>query len=225
MARRGERNALDFRQIIFRERARQFFGRDPRGSRPHGVLEDLWGMALLLAFSRGVDWMSDKFGRVADWCVLLACAVSAGNALSRYGFNISSNGWLEVQWYFFAAVVMLGASHTLYRNEHVRVDLIFGSLSERGRLYVDIFGLLVFLLPGMMLLAWMTWPYFWDSLMRDEFSPAPGGLVRWPAKLLMPLGFFLLVLQGLSELVKRIALLQGLSDEVDVVTVYQRPEQ
>lgn len=182
-------------------------------------------MALLLAFSRGVDWMNDKFGRVADWCVLLACAVSAGNALSRYGFNISSNGWLEVQWYFFAAVVMLGASHTLYRNEHVRVDLIFGSLGERGRLYVDIFGLLVFLLPGMLLLAWMTWPYFLDSLMREEFSPAPGGLIRWPAKLLMPLGFFLLVLQGLSELVKRIALLRGLSDEVDVVIEYQRPEQ
>jgi len=182
-------------------------------------------MALLLAFSRGVDWMTEKFGRVADWCVLLACAVSAGNALSRYGFNLSSNGWLEVQWYFFAAVVMLGASHTLYRNEHVRVDLVFGSLGERGRLYVDIFGLVAFLLPGMLLLAWMTWPYFVEALVRDEISPAPGGLIRWPAKLLMPLGFFLLVLQGLSELVKRVALLRGLAGQVDVVTEYSRPEQ
>jgi TRAP-type mannitol/chloroaromatic compound transport system permease small subunit len=182
-------------------------------------------MALLLAFSRGVDWVNEKFGRVADWCVLLACAVSAGNALSRYGLNISSNAWLEIQWYFFAAVVMLGASYTLHRNEHVRVDLVFGALGDRGRLYVDIFGIVFFLLPGMMLLAWMTWPYFLDSLLREEISPAPGGLIRWPAKLLMPLGFFLLVLQGLSELVKRIALLRGLNGEVDVVTEYHRPEQ
>ncbi len=182
-------------------------------------------MKLLLAFSRGVDGMNEKFGRVADWCVLLACAISAGNAISRYGLNLSSNAWLEVQWYFFAAVVMLGASHTLYRNEHVRVDLVFGALSDRGRLYVDIFGLVFFLLPGMLLLAWMTWPYFLDSFLRAEASPAPGGLIRWPAKLLMPLGFFLLVLQGLSELVKRIALLRGQPGEVDIVTDYHRPEQ
>jgi TRAP-type mannitol/chloroaromatic compound transport system permease small subunit len=100
-------------------------------------------MGLLLAFSRGVDWMGEKFGRLADWCILLACAISAGNALSRYGFNFSSNAWLEVQWYLFAAVVMLGASDTLFRNEHVRVDLLYGWMSERGRLYVDIFGFIV----------------------------------------------------------------------------------
>ncbi|WP_424811490.1 TRAP transporter small permease subunit [Roseococcus sp. YIM B11640] len=182
-------------------------------------------MGLLLAFSRGVDWVNEKFGRVADWCVFLACAISAGNALSRYGLNISSNAWLEVQWYFFAAVVMLGASYTLFRNEHVRVDLVYGALGDRGRLYVDIFGLIVFLLPSMALLGWMTWPYFLDALQRQEMSPAPGGLIRWPAKLLMPLGFFLLILQGLSELIKRIALLRGSMDGAEVVTEYHRPEQ
>lgn len=183
-------------------------------------------MRWLLAFSRGVDGMNEKFGRLADWCVLLACAVSAGNALSRYGFNISSNGWLEVQWYLFAAVVMLGASYTLHRNEHVRVDLIFGSLGERARLKVDIFGFIFFLLPGMALLAWMTWPYFMDSLLREEISPAPGGLIRWPAKLLMPLGFALIFLQGLSELFKRIAALKGMTaGEAELISDYHRPEQ
>ncbi|MBX9749158.1 MAG: TRAP transporter small permease subunit [Roseococcus sp.] len=182
-------------------------------------------MGLLLAFSRGVDWMGEKFGRVADWCILLACAISAGNALSRYGFNASSNAWLEVQWYLFAAVVMLGASYTLFRNEHVRVDLLYGWMSDRGRLYVDIFGLIVFLLPAMILLTWMTWPFFMDSFLRNEGSASPGGLLRWPAKFLLPLGFFLLVLQGLSELIKRIALLRGPVEGVAVVTEYQRPEQ
>jgi len=169
--------------------------------------------------------MNEKFGRMADWCILLACAISAGNALSRYGFNISSNAWLEVQWYLFAAVVMLGASYTLFRNEHVRVDLLYGWMSDRGRLYVDIFGLILFLLPAMILLTWMTWPFFLDSLMRNEGSASPGGLLRWPVKLLLPLGFFLITLQGLSELIKRVALLRGPVQGVAVVTEYQRPEQ
>jgi TRAP-type mannitol/chloroaromatic compound transport system permease small subunit len=182
-------------------------------------------MGVLLAFSRGVDGMNAQFGRVADWCILLACAISAGNALSRYGFNFSSNAWLEVQWYLFAAVVMLGASYTLFRNEHVRVDLFYGWMSERGRLYVDIFGVIVFLLPAMILLAWMTWPFFLDSFLRNEGSASPGGLLRWPAKLLLPLGFFLLILQGLSELIKRLALLAGPVEGIAVVTEYQRPEQ
>ena len=182
-------------------------------------------MGVLLAFSRGVDGMNAQFGRLADWCILLACAISAGNALSRYGLNFSSNAWLEVQWYLFTAVVMLGASYTLFRNEHVRVDLIYGWISERGRLYVDIFGFIVFLLPAMILLAWMTWPFFLDSFLRGEGSASPGGLLRWPAKLLLPLGFSLLILQGLSELIKRLAMLQGPVEGVAVVTEYQRPEQ
>lgn len=183
-------------------------------------------MRWLLAFSRGVDGMNEKFGRLADWCVLLACAVSAGNALSRYGFNISSNGWLEVQWYLFAAVVMLGASYTLHRNEHVRVDLIFGSLGERARLKVDIFGFIFFLLPGMALLAWMTWPFFLDAWTRSETSSNAGGLLRWPVKLILPIGFALIFLQGVSELIKRVAALAGTpASEAELVAEYVRPEQ
>ena len=182
-------------------------------------------MGPLLAFSRGVDVVNERFGRVADWCILLACVISAGNALSRYGLNLSSNAWLEVQWYLFAAVVMLGASYTLFRNEHVRVDLFYGWMSERGRLWVDVFGLITFLLPAMILLAWMTWPFFLDSFMRNEGSASPGGLLRWPVKLLLPLGFTLLIFQGLSELIKRVALLCSPVEGIAIITEYQRPEQ
>ncbi len=182
-------------------------------------------MGPLLAFSRGVDAVNERFGRVADWCILLACVISAANALSRYGLNVSSNAWLEVQWYLFAAVVMLGASYTLFRNEHVRVDLFYGWMTERGRLWVDVFGIIVFLLPAMILLAWMTWPFFLDSFLRNEGSASPGGLLRWPAKLLLPLGFTLLIFQGLSELIKRAALLRGPVEGIAAITEYQRPEQ
>lgn len=179
-------------------------------------------MGPLLAFSRGVDTLNALFGRVADWMVLAACAVSAGNAVVRYGISISSNAWLELQWYLFAGIVMLGASYTLQRNEHVRVDLVYGSVGPRARLWIDVFGLIVFLLPGMLLLAVMTWPFFLDSFLRGEGSPNAGGLLRWPVKVMMPLGFGLLVLQGLSELVKRIAALRGMDAHL---ADYQRPEQ
>jgi TRAP-type mannitol/chloroaromatic compound transport system permease small subunit len=188
-----------------------------------------WGaparMGPLLAFSRAVDAVNAAFGRLADWMVLAACAISAGNAFVRYGLSTSSNAWLEVQWYLFAGMVMLGASYTLKRNEHVRVDVLFGSLGERARLWVDVLGLIFFLLPAMALLAWMTWPFFVDSWVRMEGSPNAGGLLRWPVKLLMPLGFALITLQGVSELIKRTALLRGVSPEAEVVTEYHRPEQ
>ena len=182
-------------------------------------------MAPLLAFSRVVDTVSAAFGKVADWMVLLSCVISAGNAFVRYGVSYSSNAWLEVQWYLFAGMVMLGASYTLFRNEHVRVDLVYGNLGERARLWVDVFGFIFFMLPAVMLLAWMTWPFFVDSFLREEGSPNAGGLLRWPVKIVMPLGFFLLTLQGLSELIKRIALLHGDRVEAEVVTEYHRPEQ
>jgi TRAP-type mannitol/chloroaromatic compound transport system permease small subunit len=179
----------------------------------------------LLGFSRAVDELNARFGRLADWCVLLACAISAGNAFARYGFNFSSNAWIEAQWYLFAAMVMLGASYTLFRNEHVRVDIVYGMLGERARHWVDVFGLVFFLLPAMALLAWMTWPFFVESWVRNEGSAAPGGLLRWPAKLMLPLGFGLLVLQGLSELIKRVALLRGIALPPGRVHTYQKPEQ
>ena len=183
-------------------------------------------MGPLLAFSRGVDKLNAAVGKLADWAVLLACGISAGNAFVRYGVSYSSNAWLEVQWYFFAAIIMLGASYTFFRNEHVRVDLVYGNLSERARIWVDVFGIILFLLPATVLLAWMTWPFFVDSFVRTEGSPNAGGLIRWPVKILMPLGFLLLTLQGLSELVKRIVLLQGEKVEgVEVVVEYHRPDQ
>ncbi|WP_424134686.1 TRAP transporter small permease subunit [Roseomonas chloroacetimidivorans] len=182
-------------------------------------------MKPLLAFSRVVDDVNAFFGRIADWLTLLACAVSAGNAFVRYGISYSSNAWLEVQWYFFAGMVMLGASYTLFRNEHVRVDILFGSLSERARLWVDVFGIVVFLLPAMLLLAWMTWPFFLDSWYRGEGSQNAGGLIRWPVKILLPVGFALVALQGVSELIKRIALLRGMRPESEAVVAYERPLQ
>jgi TRAP-type mannitol/chloroaromatic compound transport system permease small subunit len=182
-------------------------------------------MGGLLAFSRAVDRMNQFFGKIADWTVLLSCAISAGNAFVRYGISYSSNAWLEVQWYLFAATVMLGASYTLFRNEHVRVDLVYGNLGERARLWVDVFGFIFFMLPAVILLTWMTWPFFVDSFIRGEGSPNAGGLLRWPVKLLMPVGFFLLVLQGFSELIKRIALLRGIRPDAEVVVEYHRPEQ
>ena len=183
-------------------------------------------MGPLLAFSRGVDAMNAAFGRIADWMVLLACVVSAGNAFLRYGFSQGSNAWLEAQWYLFAGIVMLGASYTLFRNEHVRVDLIYGWLSERSRLWVDVVGIALFLLPAMALLAWMSWPFFLDSWAQNETSSSPGGLLRWPMKLLMPLGFAVITAQGLSELIKRIAVLRGhWVPEDQLHAAYTRPEQ
>ncbi|MBW8269126.1 TRAP transporter small permease subunit [Caldovatus aquaticus] len=183
-------------------------------------------MRLLLRFSRAMDRLSTAFGSVADWMVLLSCAISAANAFLRYGISYSSNAWLEAQWYLFAGMVMLGASYTLLRNEHVRVDLVYGALGERAKLWVDVIGTLVFLLPGMALLAWMTWPVFLDSFLRDEGSPNPGGLLRWPVKVLMPVGFALMTLQGLSELIKRVALLRGVPlGGAELHAEYHRPEQ
>lgn len=182
-------------------------------------------MGGLLAFSRAVDAVNERFGRVADWLVLAACVVSAGNAVVRYGLSMSSNAWLEVQWYLFAGVVMLGAAHTLNKNAHVRVDLVYSSVSARTRLWIDVFGIIFFLLPGMLLLAWMTWPFFWDALIRGEGSPNAGGLLRWPVKILMPIGFTLVAVQGLSELVKRVAALRGIDPEAAQLAEYQRPEQ
>lgn len=182
-------------------------------------------MGPFLAYSRAVDKISAAFGWIAEWMVLGACAISAGNAVVRYSVNYSSNAWLEVQWYLFAGIVMLGASYTLLRNEHVRVDLLFGTLSPRAKLWVDVFGIIFFLLPAMTMLTWMTWPFFLDAFLRNEQSSNAGGLLRWPVKLVLPIGFLLLMLQGLSELIKRIALLRGIQPSGEVVTEYTRHDQ
>ncbi len=179
-------------------------------------------MRWLLEASRVIDAVTEKFGIAANWLVLLACLISAGNATSRYLFDASSNAWLEVQWYMFAGIVLLGGPYTLQRNGHVRVDLVYSSVSERTRIWIDILGGLVFLLPICIILVYFTWPWFLDSWRLHEGSQNAGGLIRWPVKLLLPLGFALMALQGLSEIVKRIAALRGV-EHADFV--YQKPLQ
>ena len=179
-------------------------------------------MPALLAFARGVDWLTDRFGNLAQWAAILACAISAGNAFIRYGFDISSNAWLEIQWYLFAACVMLGASQVLRLNEHVRVDILYGKLSARGKVWVDLLGLIFFLLPAMGILLWYAGPLFLSMYRSGEMSSNAGGLIRWPAMLMLPLGFGLVLLQGVSEIIKRIGWLQGVHE---MAFQYERPLQ
>jgi TRAP-type mannitol/chloroaromatic compound transport system permease small subunit len=179
-------------------------------------------VSVLLRFSGLIDVVNERFGRIAAWLVLIACLISAGNATSRYLFSLSSNAWLEIQWYLFSGMFLLGASYTLKVNEHVRVDIVYANISERARLWVDLFGMVFFLMPAMIMIAWMTWPFFLDSYVRHEGSSNAGGLLRWPVKLVMPIGFGLVALQGISEIIKRIAALQGL---IEVETKYEKPTQ
>lgn len=166
-------------------------------------------MSALLKFAHAVDWLSERLGKLAAWAVFISTMICAGNAFVRYGLDTSSNAWLEVQWYLFAMVVMLGAPYVLARNEHVRVDLIYGKLKGFGPVYVDLFGLLFFLLPVIGLLTWMSVPYFWRFYVSGEMSSNAGGLIRWPVVLTMPVGFGLLWLQAIAEVIKRVAYLQG----------------
>jgi len=176
----------------------------------------------LLRASRVIDAVNDKFGTFATWLVLAACLVSSGNSISRHSFNASSNAWLEVQWYMFAAIVLLGAPQTLKLNEHVRVDVFYSSVSERARLWIDILGGFLFLLPICVILIYFTWPWFVESWRINESSSNAGGLVRWPVKLLLPLGFALMALQGISEIIKRCA---ALTDSYRLGYRYEKPLQ
>lgn len=175
-----------------------------------------------LKLSHWIDVLNEKVGNIAAWLVLLACLVSAGNASIRYLFSNSSNAWLEIQWYMFSGIFLLGAAITLKKNEHVRVDIIYANLTDRGRLWVDALGMTFFLLPAMIVLTKMTWPFFLDAWLTNESSGNAGGLVRWPVKLLLPVGFLLVALQGLSELIKRIAALTG---RLEITTTYEKPLQ
>ena len=179
-------------------------------------------MKALLKISLAVDWISERLGYIASIAVLLTALISAGNAFVRYILDISSNGWLEIQWYLFAGIVMLGAPIVLKLNEHVRVDLIYGRLKGNGPVYVDLFGLIFFLLPVMALLAYLSWPLLVKMYVTGEMSNNAGGLIRWPAMAMLPIGFGLMVLQGLSEIVKRFAYLMHIY-EMD--THYERPLQ
>lgn len=202
-------------------------------------------MGGLLKLSRAIDAVNAWFGVVANWLVLLACLLSAGNAAVRYGidgmlslaadvpalhglasgiswYGNNANSFLELQWYMFAGIVLLGGPYTLKMNEHVRVDLLYGMASERVRIWIDIVGCLLFLLPICIILIHFTWPWFLESYRINEQSNNAGGLVRWPVKLILPVGFFLMALQGVSELIKRIA---ALGHVIEADFRYEKPLQ
>ncbi len=169
-------------------------------------------MQFLLSFSKWIDALNERIGLAISWALLAAVLICSGNALVRYLLNTSSNAWLEIQWYLFGAMFLLASAYTLRRNEHVRIDVVVGRFSKRTQVWVDVFGFVFFLLPAVGLILYFAWPYALESIRNQEVSSNAGGLVVWPAKLLIPFGFLLLTLQGLSELIKRIGFLMGLVD-------------
>ncbi|MFM2118700.1 MAG: hypothetical protein RL722_168 [Pseudomonadota bacterium] len=170
-------------------------------------------MSSLLQLSRFIDRLSEFVGRWTAWLVLAAVLISAGNAVVRKAFNTSSNGLLEIQWYFFAAMFLLAAGYTLLRQEHVKIDVVLGRFSKRTQIKVEIFGLIVFLLPFCIVVIELVLPLVIKAFLTGEMSSNAGGLIRWPVFAMVPLGFALLGLQGISELIKRFAFLQGLIDD------------
>ena len=179
-------------------------------------------MRPLLGLSNAIDLLNEKLGTICNFLVLASVVVSAGNAMIRYAFGYSSNGWLELQWYMFAVFVMFGASYTFKKNEHVRVEIMYLMLSERGQLWLDMIGTLFFLIPSCLLLSYLSWPFFYQAYAVGELSSNAGGLIRWPIKIVVPVGFVFLALQGVSEVIKRIAALKGF---VMIDAKYERPLQ
>lgn len=177
-------------------------------------------MKPMLALARLIDALTERVGRLVIWLVLVATLISAGNALVRYALGESSNAWLEIQWYLFGAMFLLAAGYTLKHNGHVRIDIIYNRFGPRGQAWIDLAGGLLFLLPMALLLAWLAWPMFYEAWQAQEHSPDAGGLLRWPVKLLLPLGFVLLALQGVAEVIKRIGVLSG-----HLVLIREAPEE
>ena len=166
-------------------------------------------MNALLALSRVIDAFTERIGRVVYWLVLIVVLISAANATVRKAFNYSSNAYLEIQWYLFSVIFLFGAGYTLLRDEHVRIDIIQGRLSPRAKNWIDVIGIVLFLWPMSLIIMWLAWPVFVDSYVRHEVSTNAGGLIIWPARLMVPVGFALLLMQSVSELIKRIAFLAG----------------
>lgn len=179
-------------------------------------------MFFLLKAVKAIDALTDQFGNIAKWSVLASCLISAANAVVRYAFDYSSNGFIEIQWYLFAVCVMFGAAQVLRVNEHVRVDVLYGRYSGKTQALIDIFGIVFFLLPVMVMMLYYSFPLFMKMYQSGEMSSNAGGLLRWPAMLTLPLGFALMILQGISELIKRLAWLQG---KYDLDVHYERPLQ
>jgi len=179
-------------------------------------------MKPLLKIAETIDSINNRFAVFAMWAIFFSCAISSGNAFIRFIFSKSSSGWLEIQWYLFAAAVMLGASTVLRVNEHVRVDVIYGQLQTKTKVFIDLFGLIFFLIPVMSLMIYLAWPLFIDKVYSGEMSSNAGGLIRWPVWMTMPLGFLMVLLQGFSEIIKRVG---WLTDQYEMNLVYERPLQ
>ncbi len=182
-------------------------------------------MSSLLSFSRFIDALNEKIGLAISWALLAAVLICSGNALVRYLMNTSSNAWLEIQWYLFGAIFLLASSYTLKRNEHVRIDVIVGRFSKRTQVWVDIFGFVFFLLPATLLILYFAVPFAMESIRNQEVSSNAGGLILWPAKALIPVGFLLLTLQGVSELIKRVGFLMGLVDASEFEKQASNPQE
>lgn len=180
---------------------------------------------MFMSISRAIDLLNEKVASAVAYALLAAVAICTVNALVRYIFNTSSNAWLEIQWYLFAAMFMLASSHTLKRDEHVRIDVIAGRFSKRTQVWIDLFGFLFFLMPISLVILYFGVPFALGSIQSGEMSSNAGGLIVWPAKLLVPLGFALMVLQGVSEIIKRIAFLAGKIDGHEFAKHVATPEE
>ena len=167
---------------------------------------------MFMPLSRAIDALNDRIATAVSWALLLAVIICTGNAIIRYSLNMSSNAWLEIQWYLFAAVFMLASPHTLRRDEHVRIDVVAGRFSRRTQVWIDLFGLTFFLFPISLIILYYGIPFGYESVRSAEMSSNAGGLIVWPAKILVALGFALMILQGISEFIKRVAYLQGKLD-------------
>lgn len=166
-------------------------------------------MSFLLSLSRAIDRLNNAIGKFVSWLTLLVVLISAGNAVVRKTFSISSNAWLELQWYLFGAIFLLAAGYTFLYNGHVRVDVLAQRFSRKTQIYIEIAGVIFFLLPACILVFWLSLPYFWQSYATLEQSSNTGGLIRWPVKVLIPIGFGLLILAGVSHLIKSVGFLLG----------------
>lgn len=182
-------------------------------------------MGALLKFSKAVDWLNAQVGRWVIWLILASTVISGVNAVVRKVFNTSSNAYLEVQWYLFAAAFLLAAGYTLLHGEHVKIDVIAGRLSKRKQIWIDVIGFAFFLTPVCLVILYYGVPFFLQGFRSGEMSSNAGGLVRWPVYLMMPLGFVLLLLQGLSEFIKRVAFLRGLIPDPTVKAAAKTAEE
>ena len=182
-------------------------------------------MQAFLSVARAIDRATEAIGKLVMWAIFAAVIVSAGNAIVRKAFNMSSNTWLELQWYLFGAAFMLASAYTLQQNEHIRIDIFYGSRSRRTQHWIDLFGHVFFLLPFVAIMSYMLVPYAWAAFKSGQISTNAGGLIIWPARALLAAGFLLLLAQSLSEIIKKIAVMRGLlADPTPFVSAHEQAE-